>query len=248
VKRPSLRRAANAAFTYGWTMAVSAVAVGDHAVRHDAEALRGYERRWANGLLRVWGIEVEVTGLSHVPTDERLVMICNHQSYIDVVAMFAVLPELPVFLAKDELRRVPLFGRAMQSIGHVFVDRGRRAQAHEAIEAAARTLKPAHPVVVFPEGTRTTRPVIQPFKKGAFHLAKAAGTPILPMGIVGSLEAWPRGTTAPAPGKVTLRIGEPIPPSEVVSMELDALSDRARRAVADLTGLPLGDAAGARRR
>lgn len=239
-ERP-LRRAANAVFTFGWTMTQSALAVSDHAVRHDVEALRRYPKQWAAGLLRAWGIRLEVEGLHHVPRGERLVILCNHQSYIDVVALFHVLPELPVFLAKKELSRVPLFGRAMHALGHVFVDRGKHDKAIEAIEAAADKLRPGSPVVVFPEGTRTRRPVIQPFKKGAFHLARAAKAPILPVGIVGSHEAWPRGTAAPVPGTVKLRIGEVISASDVQSMPLDALIERARAEIVLLTGLPAAD-------
>ena len=239
-ERP-LRRAANAAFTGLWTAAHSVLAIGETAVSAAPSTLQARERRWANGLLRVWGIELSVTGLSNVPTGERLVMICNHQSYIDVVALFSSLPELPVFLAKQELRSIPLFGRAMGSIGHVFVDRGHKGQAQDAIERAGRALRPRFPVVVFPEGTRATRPVIQPFKKGAFHLAKAAGSPILPMGIVGSLERWPRGTSAPAPGPVSLRIGRPIAAEDVQALSMEDLMARARGEVSALTALPLGE-------
>lgn len=239
-ERP-IRRAANAVFTFGWTMTQSAMAVGDHSLRHDDEALRVYPKRWAAGLLRAWGIRLDVQGLERVPTGQRLVILCNHQSYIDVVALFHVLPELPVFLAKKELSRIPLFGRAMHALGHVFVDRGKHDKAIEAIEAAAKTLRPGNPVVVFPEGTRTRRPVIQPFKKGAFHLAKAAEAPILPIGIIGSHEAWPRGTAAPVPATVKLRIGAPITASEVEAMPLDALIARARADIVALTGLPPAD-------
>lgn len=239
-KRP-LRRAANAAFTGVWTAAHSVLAIGETAVSAPATTLQARERRWARGLLRVWGIDLSVSGQQNIPTGERLVMICNHQSYIDVVALFATLPELPVFLAKKELRAIPLFGRALGSIGHVFVDRGHKGQAQDAIERAGRALRPGFPVMVFPEGTRATRPVIQPFKKGAFHLAKAASAPILPIGIVGSLECWPRGTSAPAPGPVSLHIGAPIPASDVVAMPIEALMDRARGEVSALTGLPRGE-------
>jgi len=220
-------------------MSQSAHALGESAIRGDADTLRGIERRWAKVLLRAWGIRLSVEGLERVPRGERLVIICNHQSYIDVVALFSSLPELPVFLAKKELRNIPLFGRAMESIGHVFVDRGHRERAHDAIDEVGRALRPGLPVVVFPEGTRAARPVIQPFKKGAFHLAKAAQTPILVVGITGSVEAWPKGTSAPVPGPVTLHIGGAIPASDVQGLPLDDLITRARSEMAALTGLPM---------
>ncbi len=237
-KRP-VRRAANAAFTFGWTATQSAHALGRIAAQADADTLRGIERRWAKVLLRAWGIRLSVEGLERVPRGQRLVIICNHQSYIDVVALFSALPELPVFLAKKELRNIPLFGRAMESIGHVFVDRQNRERAHDAIDEVGRALRPGLPVVIFPEGTRASRACIQPFKKGAFHLAKAAGTPILVVGITGSVEAWPRGTSAPVPGPVTLHVGGLISASDVDALPLDGLIDRARGEMAELTGLPM---------
>lgn len=237
-KRP-VRRAANAAFTFGWTATQSAHALGESVIRNDADTLRGIERRWAKVLLRAWGIRLSVEGIERVPRGERLVILCNHQSYIDVVALFSALPELPVFLAKKELRNIPLFGRAMESIGHVFVDRGHREKAHDAIEEVGRALRPGLPVVIFPEGTRASRPAIQPFKKGAFHLAKAAKTPILVLGITGSVEAWPKGTSAPIPGPVTLHVGPTIAASDVEALPLDELIARARSEMAELTRLPL---------
>lgn len=220
-------------------MSQSAHALGESVLRGDADTLRGIERRWAKVLLRAWGIRLSVEGLERVPRGERLVIICNHQSYIDVVALFSSLPELPVFLAKKELRNIPLFGRAMASIGHVFVDRGHRERAHDAVEEVGRALKPGLPVVIFPEGTRASSPSIQPFKKGAFHLAKAAQTPILVVGITGSVEAWPKGTSAPVPGLVTLHIGAAIPASDVLGLPLPELIARARSEMAELTGLPM---------
>jgi putative phosphoserine phosphatase/1-acylglycerol-3-phosphate O-acyltransferase len=126
--------------------------------------------------------------------------------------------------------------------GHVFVDRGKHVRALESMEHAARELRAGQPLAIFPEGTRAEEPAIRPFKKGAFHLAKSAGACIVPIGIRGSLEAWPRSEPTPLPHReVRLHIGPPILADEVGRLDLDALIARARAEVARLAGLPLLD-------
>lgn len=233
------REIARSVFTAAWTGAVSAWAIARQVPGANAEILARHERRWAKVLLRGWGIDVTAHGLDRLPLGTRSVLVPNHQTYCDVVALFHVLPEAPVFLAKKELRSIPIFGAAMETGGHVFVDRGNRGRALEAMAEAARGMRDGCPLVVFPEGTRRHGRALQPFKKGAFHLAKSAKIPIVPIGIRGSLEAWPTGAVAPSGGKVSVHVGEPISADRVASLELDALIAEARREVGRLADLPL---------
>ncbi len=236
-----LERLGTAAFSYSWTAATCTEILTRRSVRNDRAAIDRRARRWAKVLVRGWRVDVRTDGLEHLPLDERCVLIINHQSYADVVALLATLPRVPVFLAKRELQRLPLFGRVMSTAGHVFVDRGQHERAMESIERAAASLTPGSPLAVFPEGTRATRPEIRRFKKGAFVLAKKAHAAIVPIGIRGSLEAWPRGSLAPMPSRIDVRMGPPISAEDVARMDLDALIDRGRQAVASLAGLPLVD-------
>jgi 1-acyl-sn-glycerol-3-phosphate acyltransferase len=234
-----LSRLGSTAFSYSWTAAICSEILARPSVRNDRHAIERRTRLWARTLLRTWRVEVPAEGVDGIPLDERCVLIINHQSYADVVALFATLPRVPVFLAKRELRRLPLFGRVMQTAGHVFVDRGKHDRALESIERAAKMLEPGAPLAVFPEGTRARRPEIRPFKKGAFHLARKAGACIVPIGIHGSLEAWPRTAMSPLPGVIRVRVGKPISKEDVASMPLDDLIRRGRDEVASLAGLPL---------
>jgi 1-acyl-sn-glycerol-3-phosphate acyltransferase len=185
-------------------------------------------------------MEVTAHGLEHLPLGTRSVLVPNHQSYADVVALFHVLPEAPVFLAKKELRRIPFFGAAMETGGHVFVDRQNRGRALEAMTEAAKGLRDGCPLVIFPEGTRRTGQALRPFKKGAFHLARGAHVPIVPIGIRGSLEAWPTGKSAPTGGgHVSIHVGEPFSAERVASGDLDELIAQVRAEVGRLAGLPL---------
>lgn len=214
-------------------------ALAYQAIRRDPAALERHTRLWSRGLARAWGLEVVVRHGERVPTTERCVLLANHQSHADVVALFVGLPVLPVFLAKRELRRLPLFGRVMETGGHIFIDRGKKESAIETIDNAARSLRPGHPVLVFPEGTRGRRPEIAPFKKGGFHLARKAAVPIVPIGIRGSRAVWPREARAPVPGRIEIHVGEPLPAREVVEAPLDELVARVRCTIAELASLPL---------
>jgi 1-acyl-sn-glycerol-3-phosphate acyltransferase len=237
-----LRDLSRAAATYAWTGAACVSALGGHALGGDAHALERRTLRWARVLQRMWGLELEVCGLEHYRRGEVTVLVANHQSYVDVVALFLALPEMPVFVAKRELARIPLFGRAMEARGDVFIDRQRHDAATTTIDHTARVLRPGAPLLVFPEGTRARSPVISPFKKGAFHLARQAHAAIQPIGIHGSFEAWPRDRAAPIGGHVRVAIGPAIDADTVQHTDLDALVARARAEVARLADLPLSEA------
>ncbi len=215
--------------------------IGMHALRPDAALIRNESRRWAQGLARGWGVTVEVRGLERLPIGQRTVLMANHQSHADVVALLVALPEIPVFLAKRELRRVPLFGRAMQDCGHIFIDRGRQQQSRRTIDDAASQLRAGHPLLVFPEGTRGRRDEVAPFKKGGFHLARQADVAIVPIGIRGSRAVWPRDQAAALPGVIELQIGDPVPADEVAAMPLDDLIAKVRGDIQRLSGLPPSD-------
>jgi len=230
------------AFSYGWTAAACVRAISAQTVRPSHATMSRHERRWADVLVRSWDMSLRAEGTEHLAGDRICVLVANHQSYLDVIALFATLPVTPVFLAKRELERAPLLGRAMRLGGHVFVDRGKHDRAMEALERAAQDLRPGQPLAIFPEGTRATAPGIRPFKKGAFHLAKSAGACIVPIGIRGSLEAWPRSEPTPLPNRsVLLRVGAPISEADVAALDLEALIARARAEVAALAELPLLD-------
>ncbi len=237
--RVRARDAGNTIMGYGWTGVLCSYALGYQSVRRDPVALERHSRTWARVLVRTLNVEVDVKDPDRVPTDRRVVLMANHQSHADAPALFVALPVLPVFLAKKELRRVPLFGRLMETGGHVFIDRGKHDSAVSTIDDAAASLRPGHPLLVFPEGTRARGSEIARFKKGGFHLARKARVPIIPIGIRGSREVWPRGQAYAVPGLITVHIGEPISADEVASEPLEALMDRVRTEISELSATPL---------
>lgn len=225
-------------FTVGWTGGQSAMALARTVVTGDHGWVNRMTPGWAHGLARAWGMEVVAHGRHHVKAGETYVMMANHRSHTDIVALFEALPILPGFLAKQELRRVPVFGRAMEVGGHVFIDRTKRQRAFDAIREAAEQVRAGATIVVFPEGTRAEQRGVKPFKKGGFHLAQQAGVAILPIGIRGSAEILPKHRYALRPGRVDVHIGEAIPPERVVALSIDDLVALVRQRICELSDLP----------
>jgi 1-acyl-sn-glycerol-3-phosphate acyltransferase len=98
------------------------------------------------------------------------------------------------FIAKAEMRRIPLFGRAMSAAGHLFVDRKNRKAAFAAYDDAAARIRAGSTVVIFPEGTRGYDYTLRPFKKGPFVLAIAAGVAVTPILLHGTLDVMRKGS------------------------------------------------------
>jgi 1-acyl-sn-glycerol-3-phosphate acyltransferase len=163
---------------------------------------------WARRVTRAAGVRVLVHGADHVR--HGAVYIQNHVSWFDIFAVASVLPRY-TFIAKSELRRIPLFGRGAEAAGIVFIDRDNRKSAFESYKVAAAEVQRGRNVVVCPEGTRGRDYHLRPFKKGPFVLAIAAQAPIVPVVVYGALEVMPKRSLRVRPNVVHVHFLEPVP-------------------------------------
>ena len=225
---------------------MSGALVGVYHVTGDPSWVLRITRAWARTVMRSSGIELQVVGGELLVPGDPCVFMSNHQSHVDIPTLVAVLPDVPGFIAKKELQRVPFLGKAMTVAGHVFVDRGKQAQAFKALADAAEQVRQGRPVLVFPEGTRGDGKSVRPLKKGGFHLARRAGVPIVPVGIRGTCDILPRNVWRMRPGTVIVHIGAPIAADEVSTLPLPELIVRTRREIAQLAGVSLSEAIGDR--
>lgn len=192
-------------------------------------------RTWSRMLLRLAGTRVEVEGLEALSTGEPQVLVCNHQSLLDIPALFAALPVSLRFVAKVELSRIPVFAGAMRRAGHVFVDREDRDQAIAAMRAAGRRMRAEGLTLgLFPEGTRSRDGRLRPFKKGPFALAVETGTAVVPVALHGGGAILPKGKGRLEPGTLRLRCGRRIEPSDLDRIDRDALRREARDVIASM--------------
>jgi 1-acyl-sn-glycerol-3-phosphate acyltransferase len=224
-----------------WTALSVSVGLCAGLVTGDRQLFYRWQRGWARWLLRLCGIELEVRGAEHMRPDGAYVIVANHASYMDIPALFASLPKLPQFMAKRELAKIPFLGAALRSGHHILINRGNHGTARTALDNAAEHLKAGAAILVFPEGTRSTRDAIGRFKTGAFRLAKLGEVEILPVGISGTRHVLPKHGRLIRRHRVSVQIAAPLSVSEVQGTPLSELSERARAMLARLSGLPLAN-------
>lgn len=169
-------------------------------------------RWWGRAFARVCGWDLSVSGLENLPPGGA-VLVSNHQSHADIPLFLTAIPGEVRFVAKKELGRVFLFGRAMMAAGNILVDRNDRRDAVRMIREAERRLLRGERVVLFPEGTRGVDGTIGEFKSGAFRIAGGAGVPVVPVFIDGGRFALPKGGFRVHPARMTLRVLPPLRPA-----------------------------------
>jgi len=184
----------------------------------------GWLRLTMLGSRYICGIRSRVQGMQHVPTAAQgtaaVVLAPKHQSTWETFALPTLMPHPLAYVFKRELLYIPFFGWAMGRLDMIHIDRSKRAEAWAKVAAQGqRLMSEGVWVIMFPEGTRTTRGSQGTYKSGAARLAVATGTPIVPIAVT-SARCWPRKSFLLRPGVIDVSIGAPI---ESVGREPDAL-------------------------
>jgi 1-acyl-sn-glycerol-3-phosphate acyltransferase len=218
-----------ATFFLGLTVIIAALL----RVKHREGDIYGkVPRWWSSAVLWAVGVKVRVHGLERVNNGEPYIFASNHVSWFDVPALAKVLPRYK-FVAKAELFKVPIFGKAMRAAGMIEIQRENRKAAFGAYDVAAERIRDGNSVVVFPEGTRGHAYPLRPFKKGPFVLAIVAGVPIVPIILHGTIEVMPRGSLWAHPGTIDIHLLEPVSTTSVDYDHREALMEIVRTRMAD---------------
>lgn len=189
-------------------------------------------RWWSAAVLWAVGIKIRIHGKENLAGDAPRIFASNHVSWFDVPALARILPRYK-FVAKAELFKVPIFGKGMRAAGMIELQRENRKAAFGAYEVAAERIRAGNSVVVFPEGTRGHEYPLRPFKKGPFVLAIAAGVPIVPIVVHGTIEIMPKGSLWAHPGTIDVHLLEPVSTTGVDYDHREALMQAVRTRMAD---------------
>lgn len=180
-------------------------------------------REWGRAILWASGSPVVTHGDASMDWTQPQVLVANHVAAFDILAAASVVPAPFAFIAKQELARIPFFGKAMEAAGHIFVDRTDRQKSVQSLRLAGEKMRRDHStVIIFPEGTRSANGELQPFKKGAFMLALEGGVRLLPVVIQGSDEILHLKSMRVTPRTIHIYFGDPIEPDERSADELMA--------------------------
>lgn len=177
----------------------------------NGKAPRAVQVFWSRSVLWLLLIPIKVTGRENVNPKQSYVFVANHQSFLDVFAVYGWLPNNFKWLMKKEIRKVPFVGTACAVAGHIFVDRSNPRAALQSMEHIKKELVDGISTVIFPEGTRTKTGEMGRFKQGAFKIAMDMGLPVVPISLGGFFKAMPSGQPFANPrARVSLHIGKPI--------------------------------------
>ncbi|PIE02203.1 MAG: hypothetical protein CSA81_08175 [Acidobacteria bacterium] len=173
-------------------------------------------------------IKVDVSGLEHIQKNRSYLFMINHISFLDIPLVGGF---IPVYLRGVEAlwqHKWPLYGRVMGRLGNIPIDRNNVHASVSAIRKAIAYTRNGKSLIIFPEGGRTLDGELKSFKKLPFHLAKKANLDLVPLGICDLYQLNNATSYSIRPGRIRLKIGEPIPQSEIEEMDTLALRDRVR--------------------
>jgi 1-acyl-sn-glycerol-3-phosphate acyltransferase len=187
---------------------------------------------WCRMIAATAGAKLQVSGLENVPPNQACVFIANHQSYLDIPALFSSLPVQFRILAKRVLFYVPFMGWFLWRAGHIPIDRDNARAALANVNRAVDKLKSGYSIVVFPEGTRSEEGKLQEFKSGGFKIAVKAGVPIVPVTIIGTHRVLRKDSLVFHPGQVKIIVDAPIDSQQYNSRTLLELVARTQSCIA----------------
>jgi 1-acyl-sn-glycerol-3-phosphate acyltransferase len=211
------------------TFTLSTLVVIGSLLRHRGGLYEWIARSWGRWIIWASGVPIVVEGAEHIAPHRAQIIASNHQSWYDVFALSAILPKRFRFIAKAELRKIPLFGLAWESAGHISIERQDRGKAIAALDKAAQLVRSDNSaIMIFPEGTRSVDGRVQPFKKGAFMLALRTGLEIVPAAVIGSRAVQKKGDWRVRAGTIIVRFGEPIDAAQFDEAHREQLSELVR--------------------
>jgi 1-acyl-sn-glycerol-3-phosphate acyltransferase len=195
---------------------------------------------WVTPIMRLWcwlifhtcGITAEVEGLEHLAGLDSFILVSNHQSLIDILAVLYLIPRETRFIAKREIMRVPVIGFAMAHSGNIVID---RETGGRAIRHALTRMRDGYSICVFAEGRRHSDNRVHEFSDGAAWLAIATKQPCVPLAISGTAALMPRGTKFVRPGlRIRLALGQPLTTEGLRGKDRTALTSQLETAVREL--------------
>lgn len=201
------------------TIIMASLTILSTFVDHSGKSTNWIARTWGWLLLWVGRIPLQVEGLEHLQPGQAYVFAANHRSNFDIYALISLMPGKIVWVAKESLFKIPIFGQSIRRMGSIPVDRSDLQKAIRSLNQAAEKIKGGFSTIIFPEGTRATTPELLPFKKGLFIMAQKAGQPIVPVSVSGTRFIQPRGSFKIRPGPVRVVISPPIHPKDFLNKD-----------------------------
>jgi len=189
-------------------------------------------------ILRALGVRVTVTGREYLYPGGTYLFVGNHVNLFDVFVFYGYIPVFFRGLELEEHFDWFFYGRIIRRLGMIPISQTSGRAALRSLQLAQAALAEGTSVLILPEGGRTPDGALQPFKKGAFVLAKRAEVEVVPVVMTGAFKILQRGRLFIRPGTMALRFGAPMPHARLKKMEVEAIADQVRQRMAELFSRP----------
>jgi 1-acyl-sn-glycerol-3-phosphate acyltransferase len=186
---------------------------------------------WSLVNIYISGTRLAIKGKENIEKGRNYIVMSNHQSLVDPWVLIGKLPLQLRWTIKPEVKKMPIFGYALQRMGHIYVGRRKRENTVPTIEVAVQRIKQGASVVFFPEGSRSKDGHLLKFHTGGAIAAIKSGVPILPVTVNGSRFVLPKGTLALMPGKIRVIVGDSIDPGSFDDNKIDELTTVVKLAI-----------------
>lgn len=205
-----------------------------------ARKMNHFASRFAREICWLAGTKIEVKGLEHIPEDGSLLFVGNHQSMFDIPVMLAAVNRPIGFIAKQEMKDVPIFHKWIESIGSFYMPRGESRKSLEVILESSKFLKAhTHGLVIFPEGTRSEDGSLGDFKPGSLKIATRSNACIVPFALDNTRTIMPKGRFWMTPAKVKLTFFQAYQPEDIKGKETVVIMDEIKSLIAEANGVAL---------
>ena len=195
---------------------------------------------WSLLNVYIFGTRLAVRGKEKIEKGRTYIVMSNHQSLVDPWVLIGKLPLQLRWTIKTEVKKIPIFGYALERMGHIYVGSRKRKDTALALEGAVQKIREGSSLVIFPEGTRSNDGHLQKFRRGGAIIAIRSGVPILPVTINGSRFMLPKGTLALMPGKIEVIVGDSIDPGMFDENRKDELMSVVKSAIQQNLDLEYG--------
>jgi len=194
-----------------WTLFFGIGSIISIKLSNNKNNFKYYGIKWSEVLIKASGVQLEIIGEHNIKDNKNYIFAPNHSSFMDFPVLFVAINKYLVFVAKKELKKIPIFKSILNVSGFIFVDRENTSDAIDSLNKLKSDIKNTpRSVVVFPEGTRSSSNQLQSFKKGAAVLSINTGLPIIPVYIMGSFDWWDTKNFRKNSNKIVVNFGKPI--------------------------------------
>ena len=187
---------------------------------------------WVSGAAMTLGFSLRTEGMRHIPRNGPALLIANHQSFLDPDLVGLAARRHLCYLARKTLFHNRIFAWMIRSLKAVPVDQ--QGIGIEGMRIILEQLRMGRAVLIFPEGQRTYDGSINPPRPGVALLIKKSQAPVVPVGIAGAYQAWPRHRLFPIPaplflpaqrGRIAVSIGRPLDGRRLAELPREQLLD-----------------------